>query len=75
MCTTSAITYRRRPQILQPGMVLTIEPGLYVPAGDESAPAELRGTGIRLEDDVLVTVTGPELLTARLPLDPEALLG
>ncbi|MFN7143209.1 MAG: M24B family metallopeptidase, partial [Myxococcota bacterium] len=39
---------------LAPGMVLTVEPGLYVPPDDESAPEEYRGIGIRIEDDVLV---------------------
>jgi len=61
------------PRALQPGMVLTVEPGLYVPAAEPGAPSELRGTGIRLEDDVLITAAGPEVLSARLPLDPDAL--
>jgi Xaa-Pro aminopeptidase len=52
---------------LVPGMVLTIEPGLYVAADDESAPAALRGVGIRIEDDVLVTAAGRENLTAGVP--------
>ena len=41
---------------LVPGMVLTIEPGLYV-AEDAAAPAEFRGLGVRIEDDILVTAT------------------
>jgi len=61
------------PRALAPGMVLTVEPGLYIPAETAEAPAGLRGVGIRLEDDVLVTGTGPEVLTAALPLDPESL--
>jgi Xaa-Pro aminopeptidase len=52
---------------LEPGMVLTIEPGLYVAADDADAPAELRGVGIRIEDDALVTETGCENLTAAVP--------
>lgn len=52
---------------LEPGMVLTIEPGLYVAEDDESAPAELRGVGIRIEDDVLVTPEGHENLTKAVP--------
>ena len=55
------------PRPLQPGMVITIEPGLYIAADAESAPAELRGIGIRLEDDVLVTHDGCEVLTAAAP--------
>jgi Xaa-Pro aminopeptidase len=56
---------------LRPGMVFTIEPGLYVPAGDERAPAELRGIGVRIEDDVLVTEDGCEVLTRAVPVAPE----
>jgi Xaa-Pro aminopeptidase len=65
------------PRRLEPGMVLTVEPGLYV--GDGAAfPHGLRGTGIRIEDDVLVTPNGAEVLTAALPTaasEIEALLG
>ncbi len=52
---------------LAPGMVLTIEPGLYVPASDDSAPAELRGLGVRIEDDILVTSDGPHNMTSSCP--------
>ena len=52
---------------LVPGMVLTIEPGLYVAADDEQAPAALRGVGIRIEDDVLVTAEGHQNLTQAIP--------
>ncbi len=58
---------------LEPSMVLTVEPGLYVAEDDEQAPAELRGTGIRIEDDVWVTDTGAEVLTAGVPKDVAAL--
>lgn len=57
------------PRRLEPGMVLTIEPGLYVPI-DAATP--LAGTGIRIEDDVLVTEDGREVLTAALPADAAA---
>lgn len=63
---------------LEAGYVLTVEPGLYIPADDESAPAELRGLGIRIEDDVLVRVAGPEVLSAAVPkrvAEIEALVG
>ena len=56
---------------LRPGMVFTIEPGIYVKTEDELAPAELRGIGVRIEDDVLVTETGVENLSAALPRDPD----
>ncbi|MGI8811790.1 MAG: aminopeptidase P N-terminal domain-containing protein [Pyrinomonadaceae bacterium] len=50
-----------------PGMVLTVEPGLYIPPDDKSAPAKYRGIGIRIEDDVLVTESGNRNLTAKVP--------
>jgi len=56
---------------LRPGMVFTVEPGLYVPADAEDAPPELRGIGVRIEDDVLVTEDGYELLTRDVPVDPD----
>ncbi|NBU24448.1 MAG: M24 family metallopeptidase, partial [Gammaproteobacteria bacterium] len=48
---------------LEPGMVLTIEPGLYIPPGTRGVPPEFRNIGIRIEDDVLVTREGREVLT------------
>ena len=53
--------------ILKPGMIFTIEPGLYFHKDDMSVPKEYRGIGARIEDDVLVTKTGCENLTAALP--------
>ena len=52
---------------LRPGMVLTVEPGLYFKADDLSIPEELRGIGVRIEDDVLVTADGCENLSAACP--------
>ncbi|MFI5937483.1 aminopeptidase P family protein [Actinoplanes sp. NPDC051494] len=54
---------------LRPGMVLTVEPGLYFHAHDETVPPELRGIGVRLEDDLLVTATGHDVLSGALPID------
>ena len=54
-----------------PGMVLTVEPGLYIPPDDKSAPAKYRGIGIRIEDDVLVTEDGNRNLTSAVPKEPE----
>jgi Xaa-Pro aminopeptidase len=54
-----------------PGMVLTVEPGLYIPPDDKSAPAKYRGIGIRIEDDVLVTEEGNRNLTAKVPKNPD----
>lgn len=54
---------------LQPGMALTVEPGVYFHAFDETVPPELRGIGVRIEDDLVVTETGAEILSAALPID------
>jgi Xaa-Pro aminopeptidase len=56
-----------KPRPLAPGMVLTIEPGIYVAEDDEAAPAGMRGVGIRIEDDVLVGEAGPVNLTEAVP--------
>ena len=53
-------------RLLEPGMVLTIEPGLYVGADDTSVAAKWRGIGIRTEDDVLITAYGHRVLTEGL---------
>ncbi|HEY4713873.1 MAG TPA: M24 family metallopeptidase, partial [Aquirhabdus sp.] len=52
---------------LQAGMVLTVEPGLYVSPDDETVEARWRGIGIRIEDDVLVTASGADVLTRDVP--------
>ncbi|MDU6925064.1 Xaa-Pro aminopeptidase [Franconibacter helveticus] len=52
-----------RSRTLEPGMVLTVEPGLYI-APDADVPPEYRGIGIRIEDDILITETGNENLTS-----------
>lgn len=52
-----------RSRILEPGMVLTVEPGLYI-APDAEVPEQYRGIGIRIEDDIVITETGNENLTA-----------
>ncbi|MGC5167157.1 aminopeptidase P N-terminal domain-containing protein [Luteimicrobium sp. DT211] len=57
--------------VLEPGMVFTIEPGLYFKADDLTVPEEYRGIGVRIEDDVLVTSGGNENLSAALPRRPE----
>ena len=57
--------------VLEPGMVFTIEPGLYFKADDLAVPEEFRGIGVRIEDDVLVTEDGNENLSAALPRRPE----
>ncbi|PJJ62275.1 aminopeptidase P family protein [Compostimonas suwonensis] len=53
--------------ILEPGMVFTIEPGLYFQPDDLTVPEELRGIGVRIEDDIVVTADGGENLSAGIP--------
>ena len=63
-------------RVLEPGMVLTVEPGLYIAPDDDEVPDSFRGVGIRIEDDVLVTEDGCEVMTAATPktiADVEAL--
>ncbi len=59
-------------RMLEPGMVLTIEPGIYLPSA-RGIPRDLRNIGIRIEDDVVVTRDGAEVLTDGAPKDPEAI--
>jgi len=56
-----------REGTLAPGMVITVEPGLYFKSDDELVPAELRGIGVRIEDDILITADGNENLSGLLP--------
>ena len=58
-------------RLLEAGMVLTVEPGLYVPVDDASVAERWRGIGIRIEDDVAVTRDGNEVLTAAMPRQAE----
>ena len=60
-----------RDGVLEPGMILTVEPGLYIHPDDELFPAEYRGIGVRIEDDVLVTETGCRVLSNKLPSHPD----
>jgi len=52
---------------LRPGMVITIEPGVYVDLNQKNAPKEFHGLGLRIEDDILITETGVEVLTRHCP--------
>ncbi|MCG8423455.1 MAG: Xaa-Pro aminopeptidase [Proteobacteria bacterium] len=62
-----AYTNDGTPRPLESGMIITIEPGLYVAADAKNVPAEFRGIGIRIEDDILVTDAGHDNLTAGAP--------
>jgi Xaa-Pro aminopeptidase len=54
-------------RLLEAGMVITVEPGLYIPVDDDTVPLEYRGIGVRIEDDVLVTLGGHEVMTSLAP--------
>lgn len=56
-----------QPRRLEPGMTFTVEPGLYIPPEDKNAAAAYRGIGVRIEDNILVTNTGCEVLTRKCP--------
>lgn len=58
---------------LEPGMVFTIEPGLYIAPGSKGVAAKWQGIGVRIEDDVLVTKTGHEVLTEGVPREVDAI--
>ena len=60
-------------RLLETGMVLTVEPGIYVAPDDSSVPERWRGIGIRIEDDVAVGASGPDVLTAAVPKEPAEL--
>jgi Xaa-Pro aminopeptidase len=60
-------------RLLEPGMVVTVEPGLYVAPDLKKVPARWRGIGIRIEDDVVVTRGEPEVLTHDVPRDADAI--
>lgn len=54
---------------LKTGMVITVEPGIYIPVAEDSLAKPYRGVGIRLEDDVLVTPSGAEVLSSSIPIE------
>jgi Xaa-Pro aminopeptidase len=59
-----------KARALEPGMVFTVEPGIYIAADDENASEKFRGIGVRIEDDVVITREGHENLTAAVPKSP-----
>ncbi|MFE1442591.1 aminopeptidase P family protein [Streptomyces sp. NPDC058739] len=59
--------------LLEEGQVLTVEPGLYLQPDDETLPPELRGIGVRIEDDLVVTAGGARLMSGALPRTPDGI--
>ena len=57
--------------LLEPGMILTVEPGFYVQPDDTLFPEQYRGIGVRIEDDILVTESGAKILSNALPRHPD----
>lgn len=70
---TGAYLIDNQPRNLEPGMALTVEPGLYIPENYEGIDAKWWGIGIRIEDDILVTKNGHDNLTGALATAPEVL--
>ena len=60
-----------RDGVLKTGMVITVEPGIYFKSTDLLVPGELRGVGVRIEDDIVITNTGHEILSDQLPRQAE----
>ena len=58
-------------RVIEPGMAMTVEPGIYIPPGSKGVPKKWWGIGVRIEDDVVVTRDEPDILTAELPTDPD----
>ncbi|MCT1459555.1 aminopeptidase P family protein [Aestuariimicrobium sp. p3-SID1156] len=66
-----ARTENYREGVLEPGMIITVEPGIYFKATDLLVPEELRGIGVRIEDDIVITEDGNRILSDKLPRDPD----
>jgi len=62
-------------RLLEPGMAMTVEPGIYIAPGTKGVRREWWGIGVRIEDDVVVTAGDPEVLTAAMPTDPDEIEG
>jgi Xaa-Pro aminopeptidase len=60
-------------RMLEPGMVMTVEPGLYIPADNTKVAKKWRGIGIRIEDDVVVTERGYDVITCGVPKTVDAI--
>ena len=63
--------YGNESRALEPGVVMTVEPGIYVAADSKDVPEKYLGIGVRIEDDVLCTNNGPRVLTTKVPKQAE----
>ena len=63
--------YEKQSRALEPGVVMTVEPGLYIAPDTKDIPEQYLGIGVRIEDDVLCTTNGPRVLTTKVPKQPE----
>jgi Xaa-Pro aminopeptidase len=70
-----AYYHGKESRALEPGVVMTVEPGLYIAPGSEGVPEKYLGIGVRIEDDVLCTNDGPRVLTSKVPKDPQEIEG
>ncbi len=63
--------FDKQSRALEPGVVMTVEPGIYISPNTKDIPAQYLGIGVRIEDDVLCTNNGPRVLTSKVPKQPE----
>jgi Xaa-Pro aminopeptidase len=63
--------YDKQSRALEPGVVMTVEPGIYVAPDTKDIPKQYLGIGVRIEDDVLCTANGPRVLTTKVPKDAD----
>jgi Xaa-Pro aminopeptidase len=63
--------YDQESRALEAGVVMTVEPGLYIAPNTKDIPEQYLGIGVRIEDDVLCTQNGPRVLTNKVPKQPE----
>ena len=63
--------FGKESRALEPGVVMTVEPGLYIAPDTKDVPQKYLGIGVRIEDDVLCTNNGPRVLTSKVPKHAE----
>lgn len=63
--------FEKESRALEPGVVMTVEPGIYIAPDSKDVAAEYLGIGVRIEDDVLCTANGPRVLTNKVPKQPD----